>query len=199
MMQLINGRTDILMLGFFREDADVGIYRVASQIAALVVFGLQIINSIQGPHIAHLYAQGEMKTLQRMITRSAQLVFMIALPSVLIIVVFGPFVIRTLYSPEFSDAYLPLVILCVGQLVNASAGSVGSLLNMTGHEKETTKSVFIGATVNLVLNLILTPLWGPIGAATATTVTLIVWNVIMWHKVRVLVGIESTPFFRLRP
>lgn len=199
MMQLINGRTDILMLGFFREDADVGVYRVASQIAALVVFGLQIINSIQGPHIAHLYAQGEMKTLQRMIRRSAQLVFMIALPSVLIIVLFGPFVIRTLYSPEFADAYLPLVILCVGQLVNASAGSVGSLLNMTGHEKETTKSVFIGATVNLVLNLILTPLWGPIGAATATTVTLIVWNVIMWHKVRVLVGIESTPFFRLRP
>jgi O-antigen/teichoic acid export membrane protein len=69
---------------------------------------------------------------------------------------------------------------------------------MTGHEKETTKSVFIGAAVNLVLNLILTPLWGPIGAATATTVTLIVWNLIMWHKVRVLVGIESTPFFRLR-
>ena len=198
MMQLINGRTDILMLGFFREDADVGIYRVATQIAAVVVFGLQIVNSIQGPHIAHLYAKGEMKRLQRMITRSSQLVFLLALPAVLLIIFFGPLMIRTLYSPEFADSYVPLVIICFGQLINASFGSVGSLLNMTGHEKDTTKSIFVGATVNVLLNLLLTPTWGPIGAATATTVTLIVWNVIMWQKVRSRIGIEPTPFLSLK-
>jgi len=194
MMLLINGRTDILMLGFFREDADVGIYRVASQIAVFVAFGLQIINSIQGPHIAHLYAKGDMKRLQKMITRSSQLVFALALPTVILIVLFGPFVIRRLFGPAFADAYVPLVIICVGQLFNSSIGSVGSLLNMTGHEKDTTRSIVIGATVNVVLNLALTPVWGTIGAAIATTVTLIVWNVIMWRKVRSRIGIEPSPF-----
>ena len=106
--------------------------------------------------------------------------------------------IRTLYSPEFADSYVPLVIICFGQLINASFGSVGSLLNMTGHEKDTTKSIFVGATVNVLLNLLLTPTWGPIGAATATTVTLIVWNVIMWQKVRSRIGIEPTPFLSLK-
>jgi len=101
-----------------------------------------------------------------------------------------------LYSPEFAEAYVPLVIICIGQLVNASIGSVGSLLNMTGHEKDTTKSIFIGATVNVLLNLALTPVWGPIGAAIATTVTLIVWNMIMWQKVRSRIGIEPSPFVR---
>jgi len=196
MMQMINGRTDILMLGIFREDAEVGIYRVASQIAALVVFGLQIINSIQGPHIAHLFATGDMAKLQKMITRSSQAVLAVAIPSVIGIVLLGPLAIRLLYSPEFADAYVPLVIICAGQLVNAAFGSVGSLLNMTGHERETTKSIFIGATVNVVLNLLLTPTFGTIGAALATTATLIVWNVIMWSKVRTLVGIEPSPFFR---
>lgn len=198
MMLLINGRTDILMLGIFREDAEVGVYRVASQIAVVVAFGLQVINSIQGPHIAHLYAKGDMKRLQRMITRSSQLVFLLAFPAVVLIALFGRTIINGLYSPEFSEAYIPLVIISIGQLFNASMGSVGSLLNMTGHEKDTTRSIFVGATVNVALNLALTPTWGPVGAAIATTVTLIVWNVIMWRKVRTRIGIEPSPFFRLR-
>jgi len=198
LMQMINGKTDILMLGIFREDAEVGIYRVAVQIAALVVFGLQVVNAIQGPHIAHLYAKGDMVRLQKMITRSSQIVLLIALPSVLAIVLVGPIMIRVLYSPEFSASYLPLVIICVGQLVNASFGSVGWLLNMTGHERDVTKSIFAGASVNVGLNLLLTPLWGAIGAAIATSATLIVWNVIMWRKVRARIGIEPSPFFRLR-
>lgn len=197
MMQLINGRTDILMLGFFRSDFEVGIYRVASQIAALVVFGLQIVNSIQGPYIAHLYATGDKARLQLMITRSSQVVTMFAMAAVAIIVLFGRYMIELLYKPEFAAAFVPLVIICVGQLVNASIGSVASLLNMTGHERDTTKSIFIGATVNIALNLVLTPRWGIMGAATATTITLIVWNLIMWSKVRSRLGIEPSAF-RLR-
>ena len=95
-------------------------------------------------------------------------------------------------------AYVPLVILCVGQIVNASMGSVGSLLNMTGHERDTMQSILIGATVNVILNFILTPRWGMIGAATATATTLIVWNLIMWRKVYLRTGIESSALVRRR-
>jgi len=198
-LQLINGRTDILALGFFQADADVGIYRVAVQLAAVVIFGMQAVATIQGPHIAHLYAKGDMQKLQQMMTRSAQAILLFALPIVIVIVLFGEFIIRTVYGPAFETAYLPLVILCVGQLVNASMGSVASLLNMTGHERDTTKSVFVGAIVNVVLNLSLVPVWGMTGAAVATSTTLIVWNLIMWRKARLRTGIETSPLFRRRP
>jgi O-antigen/teichoic acid export membrane protein len=198
-LQLINGRTDILALGFFQPDADVGIYRVAAQLAAVVIFGMQAVAMIQGPHIAHLYANGDMQKLQQMITHSAQAILLIAVPVVIVIILFGEFIIRTVYGPAFEAAYVPLVILCVGQLVNASMGSVASLLNMTGHERDTTKSVLIGAIVNVVLNLSLVPVWGMTGAAVATAVTLIVWNLIMWRKARVRLGIETSPLFRRRP
>ena len=197
-LQLINGRTDVLTLGFFRTDAEIGIYRVASQMAAIVVFALLSVNMIQGPHIAHLFSKGDMQMLQKMITRSAQAVMLFALPVVLVIVVFGEFIIRIVFGPEYESAYVPLVILCVGQLVNASMGSVGALLNMTGHERDTTKSILVAAVVNVALNLSLVPLWGIIGAAVATASTLIVWNLIMWHKVRARIGIEPSLFFRRR-
>jgi O-antigen/teichoic acid export membrane protein len=195
-LQLINGRTDILALGLFRADAQVGIYRVASQLAAVVIFGMQAVAAIQGPHIANLFAKGDMKKLQHMITRSTQAIVMIAVPVVFVIILFGTFIIRTIYGAAYEAAYLPLVILCLGQLFNASMGSVASLLNMTGHERDTTRSVLVGALVNVTLNLTLVPLWGMNGAAIATATTLVVWNVLMWHKARVRLGIETSPFLR---
>ncbi len=197
-LQLINGRTDVLALGVFQTDEDVGIYRVAAQLAIVVIFGMQAVATVQGPHIAHLFAKGDMQKLQQLMTRSAQAIMMIAIPAVLVIVVFGEQIIRIVYGPAFESAYVPLVILCVGQLVNASMGSVAALLNMTGHERETTKSVLVGAVVNLLLNLSLVPVWGMTGAALATAVTLIVWNLIMWRKARLLTGIETSLLFRRR-
>ncbi len=194
--QLINGRTDILVLGIFHTDADVGIYRVAVQMAALVIFGMQVVNLSQAPHIAHLYAKGEMHRLQKMVTRSSQGTMMVTIPVVLGMILFGETIIRRAFGSEYEAAYVPLVILCVGQLVNALLGPVGSLLNMTGHERDTTKSIFIGAVVNVILNFSLTPIWGMTGAAIATACTLIVWNVIMWRKVRKRIGIEALAFIR---
>jgi O-antigen/teichoic acid export membrane protein len=195
-LQLINGRTDILMLGLVRADADVGIYRVATQMAAFVVFGLRVVNSMQAPHIAHIYAQGDMKLLQKLITRSSQAIMAATLPVVLVVVVFGEFIIRVIFGAEYSGAYLPVVILCVGQLVNAATGSVAQLLNMTGNERDTTKSAFAGAVTNVVLNVTLTPLWGMVGAAVATAATLIVWNMMMWYMVRKRIGIRTSAFYR---
>jgi len=197
-MQLINGRTDILILGIVREDAEVGIYRVASQMALLVIFGLKAVNAMQGPHIAHLYATGDMNRLQSMIRQSSRAIMLTSLPLVLTFVVFGRLIIEWVFGPAFQGAYVPLVILCAGQLVNASMGSVASLLNMTGHEHDTTKSIFTGAIVNVLLNVALTPVWGATGAAIATAATLVVWNLMMWRRVRTRLGIESSPFRRRR-
>jgi O-antigen/teichoic acid export membrane protein len=195
-LQLINGRTDILILGLFRDNAEIGIYRVATQVAALVVFGLRVVNAIQGPHIAHIYAQGDKKLLQKLVTSSSRAIILVSLPVATLVVLFGEFGIRIIFGAEYVSAYLPLVILCAGQLVNASTGSVASLLNMTGHERDTTKSALAAAIANIVLNVTLTPVWGMTGSAIATAATLIIWNTLMWYRVRQRIGIEASPFVR---
>jgi O-antigen/teichoic acid export membrane protein len=188
----INGQTDILALGMFGSDADVGTYRVAVQLATLIIFGLQVVNGIQSPHVAHMYASGDMPRLHKLIARSSQAVLLFALPVMLVLVVFGKPIIALAFGKEFEGAYLPLVILSVGQLVNATMGSVGLLLNMTGHEHDTMTSVLVGAVINVVLCFTLIPILGMIGAALATAVTLVVWNVLMWFKVRRRLGIEPS-------
>ncbi len=193
---LVNGRTDILALGLFHPDTEVGVYRVAVQMALPVIFAQQAVNAIQAPHIAHLYAAGDMKRLQAMVTQSSRAVLAVAASAAFVVIVFGEPLIRFVFGHEYAAAYTPLVILAVGQTINSATGSVASLLNMTGHERDTTRIILVAAILNVTLNVLLTPKLGMTGAAIATAATLVVWNVVMWFAVRRRIGIHASPFMR---
>jgi O-antigen/teichoic acid export membrane protein len=197
-MQLINGRTDILVLGMFRDSAEVGVYRVAIQLATLIVFAQQTVNAIQGPHVAHLYAAGDMKKLQKMVTKSSRAIFVFSLSIVVALALFGEPLIRVAFGPHYTGAYWPLLILAVGQLVNASTGAVANVLNMTGHERDTMRIILVGAVLNVSLNFTLTPVFGMTGAAIATASGLITWNLLMWHRAYQRTGIDTSPLVRRR-
>jgi O-antigen/teichoic acid export membrane protein len=108
--------------------------------------------------------------------------------------VFGEELLITAFGPEYAGGYLALVVLATGQLLNAAAGSVGALLNMTGHARDTVAGLLAGAILNATLNLVLIPLYGIEGAAYATAITFVFWNVLLHRKVRQRLGIESSAF-----
>lgn len=193
-MQLINQNTDIILLGLMCSKEEVGVYKVVVTGAALVVFGLQAITLSLSPHFARLYTQGDKQRLQRLVTLSARCILVFALPIVLVLVVWGEAVLHMVFGAEYAEGKTALAILALGQLLNAGMGSVGMLLSMTGHEREMARAVMIGAVLNVILNLVLIPLWGINGAALSGTLTLMLWNLVMWRAVHRHLGIESMAF-----
>jgi O-antigen/teichoic acid export membrane protein len=190
-MQLIIQYTDILMLGLFRSADQVGIYRVVIQGGGLVVFGLEAVNMVVAPHFARLHRLGDTATLQRVATAGARASLLTALPVTLAFVLFGEFILRGIFGEAYTAGGTALAIISVGQLVNAGAGSVGFLLNMTGHERDTARGIAIGALANVVLNLVLIPHFGMNGAALATAVSMIIWNLLLWYFARRRLGIRT--------
>jgi len=193
-MWVINSQADIVMLGIFKPPAEVGIYRVAVQIALVASFGLQAVNMVVAPRFATFYTKKEMDRLQRLVTRSAQIVLAFNLLVTSFFVIFGKAFLDMVFGKEFITAYIPLLILLIGQLVNSAAGSVGFLLNMTGHERDTARGMTLAAGINIMLNFSLIPSLGPKGAAIATAISMITWNVILWWFVRKRLGINSLAF-----
>lgn len=193
-MQVINSQTDIVMLGLFTTSEEVGIYRVTVQGASLVVLGLQAVNMVVAPHFARLYASDDQASLQQLVSSSARGIFLFSLPVLGVFVFYGEDVLRLAFGSEFSAGYPSLVILGLGQLANAAMGSVGILLNMTGHERDTARVVAIAAGANIVLNLILIPPFGMNGAALASAITLLICNILLWSAARNRLGINSTAF-----
>lgn len=193
-LYLINEQTDIIMLGIFRSDVEVGQYKAALSLGTLVVFGLQAINQVLQPHFARLYSRGDPQRLQRLVTLSARAILAMALPPVLVLIFFGEWILGTLFGNEYRVAATALAILAFGQVVNAAMGSVGVLLNMTGHERDTVKGVAVAAVCNVLLNAALIPRLGINGAALATAITLVIWNIILRRFVRIRLNIESIAF-----
>lgn len=183
---------DLLMLGLFTTSHDVGIYRVASRGAEIVLFVLIAANLTAAPVFSNLYYRNQRVELQRVVTLTVRMVTAFALPVALFLMLWGEPLLRLLFGEAYVGAALALAILAGGQLVNAGLGSVGTLLNMTGHERASARAAAVSVTANIALNASLIPLWGINGAAVATAISIALWNVLMALAVRRHLRIDVT-------
>lgn len=195
--QLILNHTDVLMIGFYCGTTDAGIYSVASMIAKLMILGLVTIDMIVAPMISELYAKDRMAELQRIVSLAALGILVISIASGLIIIIFGQFILG-MFGTAFKDGYLALVIIASSQMFNALAGSLGFLMTMTRYHSEAAKIIGFSALLNIILNMGLIPVYGMAGAAIATAITTVCWNVSMFLFVRKRLNINPTVFSCLK-
>lgn len=193
-MHMISSQADIIMINMFADSKQVGLYKVVVSISSLVAFGLQSMNMVVAPSFAELYKKNCMIELQDLVRRSARVVMLLSFLSLLLLVLFGRIGLDFFFGPEYTQGYFALILLAVGQFLNSIFGSVGSLLKMTGHEREAVKAVLLALIINIVLNYFLIPVHGILGAAFASIITLVVWNFYMWLIVRQKIGINASMF-----
>lgn len=191
-MFFVNSKTDILMLGYYKDSYDVGLYQVASRGGTIMTFSLTVIAAVIAPLIAKLYTQKNYKKLQEIISKGALVTFLLTLPLAIILIFWGDLVLEFAFGNEFVGAYTPLIYLTLGFLFSSMMGSTGLTLNMTGFEKYTAIGVGISAVLNIILNGLLIPKYGIKGAAIATSISLLIWNSILVIFVWRLIKINTT-------
>ncbi len=175
-MNFVIGKTGIIMLGMFRSETEVGYYAIAVHLATLTAYILHAVALVAAPKFSELYHSDKMDELFYVAQRGAKLIFWVATPVALTYVALGKTILHTAFGPEFVAAYPALVLLVMGQFVHSISGATGVFMNMTGHQKVLRNFVFVAASANIGLNLLLTPEYGLYGAATAAMVSLITWN-----------------------
>lgn len=190
--QMLFGYVDTLILGIYRTDSDIGVYRVAVQISMLVSFGLTVLNQVLQPHFSRLNLARKSTKLQNLVNVSSLVIFIAAAIPALALVFFGDQFINFVYGNDYIMGLTALKILVVGQLANTAFGSVGALLNMTGNEKYAAKGMLLAVFVNIALNFMFIPIWGIEGAAFSSAISLIVWNGMLRFYVKRQLGIESS-------
>ena len=162
--------SDRLFIGYYLPAFDVGIYQAISQSSVLFVIILSGFNAIFAPMIADLYHKGEMARLEELFRVTTKWGLYVSLPLFLVICIAPRELLWVLFGEEYVVGVAPLLILSAGQLVNLGSGAVGYMLIMTGHQNRWFVSTIVAFVANFVLNAVLIPLWGNVGAATATAV-----------------------------
>lgn len=180
----INSRVDLLILGSLASHADVGVYAVVIRVAGLVMLTTFTVNTIIAPRIASYHHQGDHPRLQRLLTASTRRTFLLCLPLGLVLALAGGPLLDLVFGAEFARGWTPLAILVTAQIFCIMCGPTAIVLNMAGLERITTR-VFAWATLlNAALNFLLIPRFGISGAAIATSISLIAWNVVLLIEVR---------------
>jgi O-antigen/teichoic acid export membrane protein len=184
-MYLVMNWTDIIMLGAFRSTGEVGIYRIAAKVAMLASLPLLAVNAIAAPKIAEVYRHHGPERLLRLVKLASLAIFALAAPIVVVGIAFAGPLLR-LFGRDFAAGSYCLLVLMTGQFVNAMCGSVGFLLNMTGHQRALRNVMLLAAGTNLVLNVGLIPPFGVLGAALATAASTVLWNLLAsYHAMRI--------------
>jgi O-antigen/teichoic acid export membrane protein len=175
-MNVILGRTDRVMIGIFSTAASVGIYNIAATIGGLSTFLLVSSNMTFAPIISELYSQNKLEVLNDLYSTITKWIVMFTTPIIISIIVY-PETILNVFGSEYIAAKYVLILIALGQMINAFVGANGYILNMSGHEKLTLINNFIMASINIILNILLIPRFDILGAAMATTISIIVINI----------------------
>ena len=171
-------RTGVVLLGWFGETREAGIYSLVFNISFLAMLPRTAINTLFAPTISSLFTRNDRVTLQALVTKSASWTLSAAACIALVLAVLAE-PILTWFGKDFADGVPALRILLVGQVIAASYGSQLYVMTMTKHERGAAALLIVSAAVNIVASIFFISILGLTGAAIATTIALIVWNVTM--------------------
>ncbi|MGO4672196.1 lipopolysaccharide biosynthesis protein [Bosea sp. 2YAB26] len=169
-------RTGVMLLGWTGNIRDAGTFAVGFNVAMLLLLPRVAVSTVFAPTIADLHARGDRLGLQALFARASVLSFvgavMLAVP---LLVVLEPGL--RWFGKDFVAAVHVAQILMIGQVFAAAAGPHQNLLTMTGHERAAAVIMVASAAANVAACAIGIALYGAIGAAVATTATMVLWNV----------------------
>jgi O-antigen/teichoic acid export membrane protein len=192
-MNLFMGWTATFVLGIWGSRTDVSVFNAASRTALLASLTLMTVNSVAAPKFAMLYQQGNLEALGSTARGATRMMLGFASPVFLLFFLAPSWTMQWFGVNFAAQGAATLMILAAGQLVNVATGSVGCLLMMTSNERLVRNNNIFAAIENLILNLLLVPWAGVIGAATAMALSVATANLVALYLVRSRLGIRTIP------
>ncbi len=187
----LNSRVDILMLGYFLDDAKVGVYSYAALFAEGFFQVLVVLKNNYNPILARHIADRRLEELQQIIRRGRNRTYIALFVMGIAAVLVYPVLLDLLTNkPEFQFSEAPFSILVAGIVLAAGYLPFQNLLSMANFPAW--HSLLIGLVVlfNIVANASLIPVWGINGAAVATASAFTVSALLLRIMVRSLVGLK---------
>jgi O-antigen/teichoic acid export membrane protein len=173
-ISLVNSQISVITVGYYLTSYEVGIYAIAVLLGETLTVIPSAVQSVTFPITASLYGKGDINGIRNVIFSTMKKTFIISVIITVFLAIFGQYLIMFLFTHEFLPAYIPLLILLVGNLIIAPFLAVAATFASIGKVHIPFQINAIFCILNLLLNIFLIPLFGIIGAALATTISLII-------------------------
>jgi O-antigen/teichoic acid export membrane protein len=182
-VNFFNYRLDSLLINFFMNPAEVGIYSVSVRLAEF----LWVLPRTVAYVIMPKAAATDHKSMNRFTPKVFALTLGITLISALGFIVFGSAIIDSVFGPAFAGAYGPLLFLLPGAIMLASTKVLTSDITGRGYPQYNSMSVGVAFVLTVVLDITLIPIYGIYGAALVSSLaygSVSILSVFFYLKVR---------------
>lgn len=199
-MSFLNVEIGVLLLGFMGEPEGASGMRVAQSAGQLVILPLMAVNMVIQPKLAtQAMTAKDREALMQTYAHGGRMALAGSLIVGLPMIVFAEHLVRL----AFGEAYVALSVgairvMTLAQILNASAGSSGILLAMSGNERHTMKAQIFSLILMLGIAFSLAPSAGAVGVAIGISAGLTFKNLLQVMYLRRVYGRWMSAFMRVK-
>ena len=156
-----------VLLGFVGSDIrENGYYEQATKIISIgQTLTFVALNSVLGSRISYLFAEQKIEEIHLRIDKSLHYILLIGLGLSFGLIAISPKFVPWFFGAGFEPTILLIQLLSPIILIIGISNCLGSqYYTPAGLRKQSAQYIIVGAVVNLILNIILIPLYGAVGA-----------------------------------
>jgi O-antigen/teichoic acid export membrane protein len=187
---------DNALLGFMTSTEYVGYYSVAIKICRLALVTVTALSIVLIPQISEAFKAYDLDRIQYLLNKSLSYVSIVGTIGMCLIFVFSKEIILLISGEAFVPAQLSLKILSPIVLLIGINNIYGfQILTTLGHEKYFMKSVLIGMSISILLNIILIPILKHVGTSLSSLITesVVTFLTIYYTRKKTQIKLSLTP------
>lgn len=169
---------DRIILGLLSTESEVGFYSQSESIVKLIMSVITSLGAVMLPRITKLLSENKKEEINEQVKKSIKFVITLGLPMVA-----GLILSARLFVPWFlGDGYDPCILLIqvlspLILIIGLSSVTGQAILIPLNKQKEYTLTILSGAIVNVIINCLIIPSYGAIGASISTLIAELIVNI----------------------
>lgn len=168
---VLDKQVDTILIGFFLNPLMVSYYVLSKQIVEFIQTPADTLGFTLSPTYGTYKATNRMEESAKIYERTLLQTLLLYIPGTVGLVLIAEQTIRYVFGANFAGAAPVLQILAAYMLLQAITGITSSSLDYLGRAKERAVAKALTSVANVVLNVLLIPVVGVVGAAVATVIT----------------------------
>lgn len=169
---LVFSYADTIIIGYLMSNYDVGIYRVALQFTMVATFISTPLRNTLWPMVSRWGKMRNSELVKISLAKALSYSLVLAVPAFIGGILLGDKLLYFFYGVDFVAGYPVLVVLLSVQIVNIFQNFFTMYLTALDYPKKSFKVTVSGVILNILLDFLLVPFIGILGAAIATFFTM---------------------------
>lgn len=190
--------SDTLLLGGLATPEAVGIYNVIYPLSQFMALFLTVFSYLIMPVVSELHAENALGRANEYLRLTSKWILFLTFPLFISMLLYPSEVIQVTFGAKYTDGHFALAVLAVGFLIHSILGPLGKGITGIGRTDLIMYDNVGAAALNIVLNLLLIPEYGFLGAAVASVAAYVLNGVLYAYQVGSITGYQPVSTVALR-